>query len=369
MKKVGLLFIYVLSGISFSTAQLTTPPNGGNKKASISERIGITDVTINYDRPGVKGREGKIWGQLVHYGYTDQGFGTSKSAPWRAGANESTTISVSTDVKVEGKDLPAGKYGLFLAMLEGEAEVIFNKNSNGWGSYFYDSKDDVLRVKVKTQPLSEAVEWLKYEFTDQTDNSASIAMMWERLKVPFKVEVDLVQTQLASFRKELTSDIGFRPDPWVQAAQFCVQNKTNLDEGLKWADYAVSGPFIGQKNFQTLSTKAEVLAAINRQTDADAIMKEALPLGNVDEVHQYARRLLRQGKKTEALEVFQVNAKKNPNVFTTNMGLARGYSGTGDYKNAIKYAKVALPQAPDKNNKDNVESIISKLEKGQDINQ
>jgi tetratricopeptide (TPR) repeat protein len=213
------------------------------------------------------------------------------------------------------------------------------------------------------------VEWLRYEFADQTDNSASIAMMWEKLKVPFKVEVDLAKTQIESFRKELTSSIGFRSDPWVQAARFCVQNKTNLEEGLKWVDYAISAPFIGQKNFQTLSTKAEVLEALNRNAESEALMKEALPLGTVDEVHQYARRLMRLGKKSEALAVFQANAKKFPNVFTTNVGMARAYSGTGDYKNALKYAKAALPQAPDKVNKDNIERIIVRLEKGEDINQ
>src|ERR1700748_1327135 len=99
---------------SVSNAQLTTLPSGGNKKASVSERIGITDVVIHYDRPGVKGREGQIWGKLIPAGYNDLGFGTSKAAPWRAGANENTTIEFSNDVKIEGQDLPAGKYGFFI---------------------------------------------------------------------------------------------------------------------------------------------------------------------------------------------------------------------------------------------------------------
>src|SRR3954454_17445990 len=100
---------------SLTRAQLTTLPDGGNKKASVSEWVGITNVTIDYNRPAVKGREGQIWGKLVAVGYTDQGFGTSKSAPWRAGANENTTIEFNTDVKIEGQDLPAGKYALFIA--------------------------------------------------------------------------------------------------------------------------------------------------------------------------------------------------------------------------------------------------------------
>ncbi|MDX2047682.1 MAG: DUF2911 domain-containing protein [Chitinophagaceae bacterium] len=371
MKKLNLICAFILFALcpAVLTAQLTTPPGGGNKKASVSERIGITDVTIHYDRPAVRGREGKIWGQLVHYGFADQGFGTSKAAPWRAGANENTTIKFSTDVKVEGKELKAGTYALFLAMQPAEATVIFSKNSKAWGSYFYDEKDDALRVTVKTQAPGETAERLKYEFIDQTDNSAVIAMMWEKMKVPFKVEVDLVRTQIASFRKELTGEKGFRPDAWVQAAQFCVQHKTNLEEALQWSDYAISGPFIGEKNFQTLSNKAQVLAAMGKEADADALMKEAAPLGNVNEVHQYARQLLQQGKKKEAIEIFQANAKKYPNTFTTNMGLARAYSAQADFKNALKYAKIALPQAPDNNNKANVENLIKLLGEGKDINQ
>ena len=143
---------------SFSFSQiLFTIADGGNKKASVSERIGITDVTIHYDRPAVKGREGKIWGELVPKGFTDQGFGTSKAAPWRAGANENTTISFSSEVMLEGKTLPAGTYGLFIALGDGDAKIIISNNSTSWGSFFYDPKEDALRVTVKTVALAESV--------------------------------------------------------------------------------------------------------------------------------------------------------------------------------------------------------------------
>jgi hypothetical protein len=188
---------------------LTTAPNGGNKKASVSEWIGITDVTIHYDRPGVKGREGQIWGKLVAYGFTDLGFGTSKAAPWRAGANENTTISFSTDVQVEGKPLAAGTYALFMAMEENEATIIFSKNATSWGSFFYDPKEDALRVTVKTVHTTDKTERLKFEFSDQKENSAVISLLWENLKIPFTVSVDYIKTQLESFRRELRSNKGF----------------------------------------------------------------------------------------------------------------------------------------------------------------
>ena len=151
-----MLAFFTLSAYS----QLTTMPDGGNKKSWVGERIGITDVTVRYDRPGVKGREGKIWGQLVQTGFNDLGFGTSKAAPWRAGANENTTIEFSTDVKIEGQPLAAGKYGFFIAYDPNESTLIFSKNNTSWGSFFYTDKEDALRVKVKPVAMDKSVEWL-----------------------------------------------------------------------------------------------------------------------------------------------------------------------------------------------------------------
>jgi Protein of unknown function (DUF2911) len=361
---IALLFISTLS-----FGQLTSMADGGNKKASVSERIGITDVTLHYDRPAVKGREGKIWGQLVHKGFIDLGFGTSRAAPWRGGANENTTISFSTDVMIEGKALAAGTYGLFIAMGDDDATVIFSNNSTSWGSFFYDPKEDALRVLVKTVKLIESVERLKYEFMDEKENSATIALIWEKMKIPFTVQVDYLKTQLESFRRELRSEKGFKWEAWVEAVNFCVQRNTNLDEALQWSDYAINGVFVGQKNFSTLSAKASVLKKLDRNAEADALMKEAMPLATMQELHGYARQLLRDKKPVEALEAYKMNAQKNPNVFTTNMGLMRGYSANGDYKNALKYAKAAQLQATDKGNKDALEKFIPMLEAGKDINQ
>ncbi|MEO6489095.1 MAG: DUF2911 domain-containing protein [Ferruginibacter sp.] len=122
-------------------SQLTSIPDGGNKKASVSEQIGLTQVNIHYDRPALKGREGKIWGQLVHVGFADLQFGSSKAAPWRAGANENTTIEFSSAVKIEGQSLPAGKYAFFIAYDPNECTLIFSKNNTAWGSFFYKESD------------------------------------------------------------------------------------------------------------------------------------------------------------------------------------------------------------------------------------
>ncbi len=366
-QKIYLIAITIfLSNCAFSQS-LTTPPDGGNKKASVSERIGITDVTIHYDRPGVKGREGKIWNGLVHTGFKDLGFGISTAAPWRGGANENTTISFSTDVTVEGKPLAAGTYGFFVAMGDGEATLIFSNNSTSWGSFFYDPKEDALRVTVKTEPLNENVEWLKYEFMNETPNSAVIALMWEKLKIPFKVEVDYPKTQLAMFRNELKSSKGFNADAWVQASNFAANNN-DFEDADEWSDYSINGRFVGQKNFNTLSNKAMILQKENKTSEADAMMKEALPLGSMQDLHNYGKQLISEKKPKEALEIFKMNAQKNPGQFTTDMGLVRGYSANGDYKNALKYAKLAQPLAPNKLNKDAVDKMIEDLNAGKDIN-
>jgi tetratricopeptide (TPR) repeat protein len=362
-----LLALLCICTTSHLYAQLSALPNGGNKKAAITERIGITDVTLTFNRPGVKGREGKIWGQLIPVGFADQGSGT-KAAPWRAGSNENTTIEFSNDILIEGQPLPAGKYGFFIAYDPNQSTLIFSRNSTSWGSFSYDPKEDALRVTVKPVPMDHEVEWLKYEFFDEKENSATIALEWEKLSIPFTVQVDYVKTQLESFRRELRSDKGFTFNAFVQAAQFCATRNVDLEEGLTWANTAIDPNTGGQKNFVTLSTKAQILTALNHRDSADAIMKEALPLATVQETHTYARSLIAQKRYKEALEIFKLNYDKHPDEFMTNAGMARGLSANGDYKKALEYMKKAQVQAPDKPNKDNIARMIPMLQNGQDIN-
>ncbi len=367
--KQMILCLLVVAYTASSVAQipLTVTPSGGNKKATVGERIGLTDVTINYDRPGVKGREGKIWGQLIHAGFIDQQFGSSKAAPWRAGANENTTFKFSTDVKIEGQSLPAGKYGFFIAYSPIECTLIFSNNSTSWGSYYYNEREDALRVKVKPQALEKSVEWLKYEFLNETENSAVVALQWEKLSIPFKIEVDYQKEQLESFRRELRTENGFIWQSWDQAAQWCVQHNTNLEEALLWTDSATNGGFGGANSFQAWSTKAQVLQKLGKGAEAAAVMQKALPFGSMNDVHQYARQLLGLKFNKTAFDVFKANFEKYPNEFTTLMGMMRGNSAIGDYKNALKYANLALPLAPTQQ-KAGIQSMIDKLKEGKDIN-
>ena len=369
MKKlIAIIICFVFFNSAFSQIILNTLPSGGNKKASVTERIGLTDVSIHYDRPGVKGREGKIWGKLIPVGYIDQGFGSSKAAPWRAGANENTTIEFSNDVKIEGQPLAAGKYAFFVAYDPNECTLIFSKNNSSWGSFYYNEKEDVLRVKVKPQPLDKSVEWLKYEFMNETENTATIGLQWEKLMIPFKIETDYTKDQLESFRNELRNSKGFIWQSWNQAASWALAHNTDLEEASLWADSATSTNFGGSQSFQAWSTKAQILDKLGRSDEAAAIMKKAMPYANMNEIHGYGRTLLQLKKNKEALEIFKMNYDKNPNQFTTLIGLTRGYSANGDYKTALKYANLALPLSPNEQNKTNVQTMIDKLKDGKDVN-
>jgi tetratricopeptide (TPR) repeat protein len=357
---------------SHSSAQVpynSAVPNGYTKRAVVSEQVGLTQVTITYHRPAVRGREGKIWGEVVHKGFINQGFGNGRLTPWRAGANENTVIEFDNDVKVEGQNLPKGRYGFFIAYDPLECTVIFSKRSDAWGSFFYDEREDALRVKVKPQPIEKSVENLKYEFSNQTPNSAVIALSWEKLSIPFKVEVDYLKQQFDAFVAESQNPRGFTPQGLNIAASWTLQNDYQLEKGLEWATTATGPKFPGDPtSFPALSTKALLLDKLGRADEAAAVIKNALPHGSVVELQQFGRQLLAAKRPQAALEVFQFNYTKNPNQFMTLMGMARGLSANGEYAKALEFANKALPSAPNDSNRQAVLAMIEKLKAGKDIN-
>lgn len=373
MKKITtLLLLFCLPAASALYAQLLSLPDGGtNQKSMIGQRVGVTDIEIHWDAPGVKGREGKIWGTPVaHYGFVDIGFGTAKSSPWRAGANECTTMEFSTDVTINGQALAAGKYGFFIAVYPDSCTLIFNRNANGWGAYFYQPEDDVLRVNVrqqKDQPQSR--EWLAYTFANPTGQSVEVALEWERWRIPFTVAVDLKATTVASIRRQLSGAMGFDPPSMQAAAQWCLTNDVNLEEALVWADRTVNPQLGGVQTFAALSTKAGLERKLGRTADADKTMQLAMDKASVLDLHGYGRRLIGEKKYQEALAVFKQNFDKNQGAWPTHVGLARGYSAAGDLKKALEHAEAALQQAPDDLNRKSLEGMVNTLKEGKAIAQ
>jgi len=368
LKSCLLLLVAQLAFAGIVKAQLITLPRGGNKTASVSEQIGLTNVTIHYSRPGVKKREGHIWGELIPVGFTELGYGAKKPAPWRAGANENTTIEFTTDVKVEGHDLPAGRYGFFVAYGPDECILIFSKNSTSWGHFFYDPAEDALRVNVKPVKTDKSVEWLKYEFTDQTPSSATVQLQWEKLMIPFRIDVDVIKTQIASFRKELRSDKALPGNwmAWYQAASYCATNKTNLEEGLLWADSALSATFGGNRNFDVWQTKAAILDSLGRKAEAAEAMKSAMPFMDQIQGYTYGYNLLLAKQTKEGYAVMKMVYDKYGNTLFTNIGMASAYSAMGDYKKALEYAQKALPFAKG-GNKAEIQRNIRDLQNGKDM--
>ncbi len=208
---------------------------------------------------------------------------------------------------------------------------------------------------------------MTYSLSSQTSNSIEIALEWERWKIPFKVEVDLAGTTLASIRSQLSGALGFDPPSLQAAANWCLVNNTNYEEGLQWINRATDPNLGGAQSFGVLSIKSGLLEKMNRKDEADKIMATAIENGSVIELHQYGRRLLMQKKDAEAMKVFEKNYTKYKGAWPTNAGMMRGYSAMGNYKKALEHAKIALTQAPDEVNKKSLEAAIKTLSEGKPI--
>ena len=365
MKHITFL-LAILSIAINSFSQMDLPPSGNNPRATVTETVGITSITLNYSRPDVNKREGKVYGdgKLVTYGFTSSNLTTGKNTqPWRAGANENTIITFEHEVKVEGKDIKAGTYGLHMAVWPDKVTLIFSNQSSAWGSFYYDEKYDALRVDVKPVTLDKSVEYLKYEFIEQKEKYCVIAMQWEMLSVPFKIEVDVDNIVIAKLREDLTGPKGFNQLNLVAAANYCLNKNINLEEALAWTQRAA-----GLKSFGTLNTLSTAYSKNNKLQQADSAMNEALVFATPNQYMGAGRAMITAKRVDRALEIFTANQKKNGDVYTVNAGFMSYYSAKADFTKAQEYATKALAQAPEPQ-KAAITANIAKLKEGKDINQ
>ncbi|MBV9960587.1 MAG: DUF2911 domain-containing protein, partial [Acidobacteria bacterium] len=264
------------TGAEAQSALLNLPDT--SQHARVAQRIGITDIAIDYHRPLVRGR--KIFGGLQAYGQV-----------WRAGANYNTTIEFSDSVTIEGQPLPKGIYGLHLIPGEVSWVVIFSRNSTSWGSFTYDPAEDALRVTVKPQTI-ENHEALSYDFDDPRPNSAVITMRWEKVAVPFKVEVNTTEIVQQSLRNQLRARPRFEWQAWMEAANYLLSNKLSAEEAAKYADRSIEI----EDRFENEMTKAQALNALGRKAEALAAREKAIAKGSQPQLHDFARALQAQGR-------------------------------------------------------------------------
>jgi hypothetical protein len=257
-----------------------------SQKASVMQTVGVTDITITYSRPGVKGR--KIWGDppagATGTATLDDARERAKDAPivpfghvWRTGANEATTFSVTDDVLINGQKLAAGTYSLHTIPGKDEWTIIFNSDAGQWGSFAYDEKKDVLRVKAKPEPAADNQEWLQFSIPEVTPNSARVVVRWEKLAVPFTVEVPNVE---ALMRSKVEAAIAANPTDWRIPLQVANQyaNDDKWDEAVKWADQSIKV----KETFQNLSAKAQLLYFAGRKDEAFAVAEKAIAQGKAE---------------------------------------------------------------------------------------
>ncbi len=320
---------------------LTLPE--ASPKASISQTVGLTDVAITYHRPAVNKRT--IWGDLVPYGEV-----------WRAGANQNTTISFSSPVTVNGKPLAAGTYGLHMIPTTGDWTIAFSNVSWAWGSFSYDEKEDALRVTAKPQPAAFQ-ERLSYGFDDPTEKSVEVALRWEKLRVPFTVEVDTPAVVVTSLRRELRDLPRFSWQGWNQAAAYSMRNKVNLDEALTWADRSIAM----QENFNNLRTKAGILEAKGDAAAATPLRDKAMKIATEADINAYGYQLLGAGKTDEAIEMFRKNVKDHPASWNAYDSLGEAYEKKGDKKLAVENYRKAQGMTKDPEQKKRIEGILKRM--------
>jgi hypothetical protein len=342
------LVVATLSGLSLAQSFVLDLPRQ-SQHAVVMQRIGITDITINYHRPLVNDR--KVWGGLVPYGEV-----------WRAGANENTTITFSDPVTIEGKQLDRGTYGLHMIPTADEWTIIFSKNSTSWGAFTYKQDEDALRVNVKPR-AAEMHNALTYDFDDVKPDSAVVTLEWEKIAVPFKVAVDVHPLVEASLKNQLRNLSQYTWISWDDAANYLLTEKIDYDVALNYANKSIEN----EDRYDNEITKSKVLLALNRNDDAMAAQKRALDLATPLQVHFFARGLQGEKKNDEAFAIFRENAKKHPDMWFTHTGMARIYSSQGKYDDAAREMKLALAAAPE-NQKTYVDGLVKKLEARQDIN-
>ena len=352
LSRLGLGFLLVT--LACATSVLAQFKNGNqatavilptlSQHAVITQRIGLTDVTINYHAPLVGGR--KLWGEAVPY-----------DRVWRAGANQNTTISFSEDVSIEGKPVAAGTYGLHVIPSKDQWTVIFSKNSTSWGSFTYDEKEDAVRLTATPTP-AEMEESLEYRFENPTETSVNVVLHWEKLQIAFPITADTKAITLASLKLQLRGLSRFSWQGWNNASTWALKND-ELDQALAWADKSISL----QQNYANLTNKAAILDKKKDTKGASDLRAQAMKLATEADINNLGYQRMAEKKTDEALALFRKNVKDHPNSWNVYDSLGEALSNTGDKKGAAENYTKALSLAKDPADQKRINAILANLKK------
>ncbi|MGX1930115.1 DUF2911 domain-containing protein [Flagellimonas sp. 2504JD4-2] len=324
IKNTILFCIYFIGVASFTlSAQDMLVATKVSPKASVMQRIGTTDVTVVYHSPSAKKR--KIFGGIVPYDFVVDGV----EYPWRAGSNENTTVEFSHDVKVQGKPLAKGKYGLHIFVKEKEWTYIFSKNADSWGSFSYKKEEDALRVTAIPQQNAYQ-EWLNYEFVTREPQSAVLELQWSNLKCGIKIEVDVTETVLADLKTKEEKNV----DDYVKIAQLTiVKDPSDVDAALQYVEKSFE---IGEE-FRNLILKSNLLAKQGKVSESRAYEKRALAAGKGFPYYYYypLSFILLEGNKAKTFEILSGMLKKDPNNWIANLAMGEYYIKDGNQKKVV----------------------------------
>ncbi|MEW6336473.1 MAG: DUF2911 domain-containing protein [Acidobacteriota bacterium] len=364
--------VAALVSLPAAAFDIAAPPPGGSQRSTVIQHLGLVTVSVDYSSPRVtspagENRRGRIWGQLVPYGLHALDFNDCTQCPWRAGANENTVFATSHDIKVQGKPLPAGSYGLFMIAGKESFTVIFSSRSTAWGAYWYDPKEDVLRVETTPEPC-EFHEALTYDFDTRFLDRAVLALKWDELRVPIEITVDgPLGLYATTIRDQLKGGAGFQWQNLQQAAQFCLDNRYKGPECLDWAERAVRAPYIGQENLTTL-TSLGLLQLENGKPEAGATLARAAGMATTPvDAFRVGRPLVARKMFAEALRIFAAADARWPGAWPLDVGFLRAYAGLGDKAKALEAGKRALAKAPDDSARQFIDRLVKKVEAGEPL--
>lgn len=345
--------LLLISGITIAQTNLSFVRVSPQTK--ITQNIGFATVEVDYSRPGAKGRE--IWGKLVPFGLAPNAFGNGKPMPWRVGANENTTIELSHNAKLNGSELAAGKYSIHALVDEDNWTIIFNSEVNAWGSFFYESSNDVLKINVK--PVKGTFkEWFTIDFENFTLGSADLVIQWGEVKVPIGIQFDQHAVTMDTYRKELSNLQGFNQAAWAAAANYCLQNEINLDEAMVWIDKALG--MNGGNNFNNNIVKAGLLTIDGNKAEGDKLMEGLFENATEAELNIYGYQLMNQNRLDDAINIFKMNIQKFPDEWNVYDSLGEALNNKGDKKGAKENYETAYEKAPEAQ-KGRIETIIKGL--------